>query len=174
MILHRFTAVASAVLALAGTQASRGPAAANGTASQVAAPTASRAPPGPATGMLTVHRADDGLFHLIATINGAPVRFVVDTGADVVVLTREDAARAGVDPSGGSFDGEVRTAAGPAAMAWTSLAHVSVAGRDFTRVDAAVPRAALPASLLGQNVLTRLGVVILDGDTLRITRAVRL
>lgn len=49
---------------------------------------------------LRVRRGDDLSFHLIARINHIAVRMLVDTGANITVLTREDAARVGI-PSGG-------------------------------------------------------------------------
>ena len=38
-----------------------------------------------------ITRSADGLFYVTAIVNGAPVRFVVDTGSTIVVLTPEDA-----------------------------------------------------------------------------------
>ncbi len=50
---------------------------------------------------LRVRRGDDLSFHLIARINQVSVRMLVDTGANITVLTRDDAARVGL-PAGGS------------------------------------------------------------------------
>jgi clan AA aspartic protease (TIGR02281 family) len=50
---------------------------------------------------LRVRRGDDLSFHLIASINKVSVRMLVDTGANITVLSRDDAARAGL-PSGDS------------------------------------------------------------------------
>jgi len=109
-------------------------------------------------------KADDGLFYVTAEVNGAPVRFVVDTGANVVVLTRADAARAGVAPS--RHGPHLQTAAGASAMRWATLGNVRVAGQHFTDTRAAVVDAGLKTSLLGQNLLARLGSVTLRGDRL--------
>lgn len=50
---------------------------------------------------LRVKRGDDLSFRLIGRINHIPVRMLVDTGANLTVLTRDDAARAGIPTSAG-------------------------------------------------------------------------
>lgn len=49
-------------------------------------------------GEIVLPRGRDGHYYLTAEINGAAVRFVVDTGASDIVLTKADAARIGIDP----------------------------------------------------------------------------
>ena len=115
-----------------------------------------------------VARAPDGLFYVRARVNGRPIRFLVDTGASVVVLTAADAAAAGVAPQPEHFAARMQTAAGNAAMAWTDLDAVQVAGREVRGVKAAVMRDGLAVSLLGQNMLTRLGSVRIEGDELEL------
>ena len=48
---------------------------------------------GMAGGEKVVTRSADGLFYLSAVVNGVVVRFLVDTGATIIVLTAADAAR---------------------------------------------------------------------------------
>jgi len=43
-----------------------------------------------------LRRGPDGHFYADAQVNGTTIRFLVDTGASLVVLTREDAQRAGI------------------------------------------------------------------------------
>jgi hypothetical protein len=51
----------------------------------------------PSSSHTLVYRADPrGHFNLTATVNGAPVRFVLDTGASLVALTLDDARAAGI------------------------------------------------------------------------------
>jgi clan AA aspartic protease (TIGR02281 family) len=56
--------------------------------------------------MLSVGRSSDLSFHVEMIVRGKPVRALVDTGANITVLTAEDAARIGVPPglSVGSTD----------------------------------------------------------------------
>src|SRR5690606_33596066 len=101
-------------------------------------------------------RAPDGHFWAEAMVNGKPVRALVDTGASVVALTREDALRLGLDLRPEDFDQWVGAAGGPARAARIQLAHVSVAGARVERVEAMVIEDGLPASLLGMSYLGRL------------------
>jgi aspartyl protease family protein len=111
-----------------------------------------------------VWRASDGLFYVDATVNGAPVRFLVDTGATTVVLTPEDAHRAGIMPEDTHFNVKADTANGGAAMAWVTLDHVNVAGTSAQGLRAAVAGTGLGVSLLGQSWLSQLDSVTIEGD----------
>ena len=68
-------------------------------------PPSTTAPPAltilrPSSSRTLVYRADRrGHFSLTATVSGAPTRFVVDTGASLVVLTLDDARAAGIGRS---------------------------------------------------------------------------
>lgn len=114
---------------------------------------AAAAPPPPAE---LIVRAPDGHFWAEAMVNGQPVRALVDTGASVVALTREDALRLGLELGPEDFDQWVGAAGGPARAARIQLAHVSVAGARVERVEAMVIEDGLPASLLGMSYLGRL------------------
>lgn len=130
--------------------------------------TTTSAPAVPSLRAVEYERASDGLFYVTGLVNGHTVRFLVDTGASVVMLTRKDAAAVGVDIKRGAFQSRVRTANGASSMAWTTLPHIDVAGHRLSDIDAAVPQNGLPVSLLGQNVLRQLGPVTIDGDRLRV------
>ncbi len=117
-------------------------------------------------------RAPDGLFYMTGRVNGRSIRFLVDTGASVVMLTREDAAALNVVPAPDALRSRLRTANGASAMAWTTLRNIDVAGRRVAKIDAAVPESGLPVSLLGQNLLRELGIVTIEGDSLRVHGAV--
>ncbi|CAN5288375.1 hypothetical protein BH11PSE5_BH11PSE5_10760 [soil metagenome] len=113
-------------------------------------------------------KSPDGLFYVSAKVRGVPVRFLVDTGANIVVLTPEDARRIGVTPgSGGGSD--IETAGGSSRIDRITLDRVSIAGRDLDGVDAAVMHDGLKVSLLGQNLLSKLGPVTITGDELTLS-----
>ena len=61
---------------------------------------------------MEVPRSADGHYYLTMEVNGAPIRFVVDTGATELVLSRADAERAGIDTGGLIYSGRAFTANG--------------------------------------------------------------
>ena len=109
-------------------------------------------------------RADDGLFYVDAMINGASVRLVVDTGASMIVLTAADAKRVGISPDSADFTQTADTAAGKSSMAHVTLAQMRVGQTAAASVPAVVAREGLGTSLLGQNWLSRVGSVTIEGD----------
>ena len=113
-----------------------------------------------------ISRAKDGLFYVTAMVNGAPVRFLVDTGASVVVLTPEDARRAGFTLAPAAFTRLASTANGKTAMARVRLNEVIVAGTRIEAIDAAVVEQGLHVSLLGQSMLSRLNSVTIRADSM--------
>jgi aspartyl protease family protein len=103
-----------------------------------------------------VAKAADGHFWARADVDGADVRFLVDTGASVVMLTPADAERLGVDPKELRYTRPVATAAGDQRGAAVMLDHVAIAGARVDHVEAMVIPKGLPASLLGMSYLGRL------------------
>jgi aspartyl protease family protein len=124
-------------------------------------------PPAPERPMVQdVGRGADGLFYVTARVNGRSLRFLVDTGASVVVLTAADAQAVGVVLEDKHYDGQVETVGGKTAMAWTTLDHVHVAGHDIRKLKAVVVRSGLGVSLMGQNMLAELDSVTFAADRL--------
>ena len=117
---------------------------------------------------IKIAKSPDGLFYVTALVNGTPVRFLVDTGANLVVLTPSDARRVGVEPSSATMSGNIDTAAGMSRMDRLRLERVSLASREATNVDAAVMRGGLKVSLLGVNMLSKLGVITISGDEIAV------
>lgn len=103
-----------------------------------------------------VVRAADGHYWAEAVIDGRAVRVLVDTGASVVALTREDALRLGLKLTSEDFRSTVHTASGPGRAARVTLSSVSVAGARVDRVEAMVVEKGLAQSLLGMSYLGRL------------------
>ncbi|CAN7396763.1 retropepsin-like aspartic protease family protein [Brevundimonas sp. LjRoot202] len=103
-----------------------------------------------------VLKAADGHYWADALIEGRAVRVMVDTGASVVALTRDDAARLGLRLEPADFSATVVTASGPVRAAAVELQAVAVAGARVDRVEALVVEAGLPHSLLGMSYLGRL------------------
>jgi aspartyl protease family protein len=111
----------------------------------------------PASGQAAqIARSPDGHYWAQADIEGRAVRMLVDTGASLVALTREDALRLGLRLTPADFTQTVETASGPVMAAAIELDHVAVAGARVENVRALVVEEGLPHSLLGMSYLGRL------------------
>ncbi len=110
-----------------------------------------------------LRREPDGHFYADAQVNGATVRFMVDTGASMVVLTEADAQRAGIQlPSERALAMGV---GGPVEITPVTVDRIAIGGIEARGVQAAVAEQ-LPVSLLGQSYLQRLGSVEIRGDVM--------
>lgn len=109
-----------------------------------------------ASGAAQVLKAADGHYWAEAEIDGRAVRVLVDTGASVVALTREDALRLGLHLNSDDFTRSVQTASGPARAAAVELKSVAIAGAEVRQVQALVVENGLKQSLLGMSYLGRL------------------
>ena len=110
------------------------------------------------TGTLSsVTIAADGNGHFTAEgqVNGAHVRFLVDTGATLVTLSAPEAKRLGIDYKRGQ-QAVSQTANGQVLVYRVRLAAVSVGGMTIRDVDAVVNDApGMDVSLLGMSFLNR-------------------
>jgi aspartyl protease family protein len=92
-----------------------------------------------------------------AYVNDRPATFMADTGATLVVLTYEDAARLGLSPQSLDFSARVETANGVSHVAPVTLDRVRVDDITVRDVEAVVAeRGALATNLLGMSFLGRL------------------
>lgn len=103
-----------------------------------------------------VLKAADGHYWAEANIEGRAIHVLVDTGASVVALTREDASRLGLKLAPEDFTRTVQTASGPARAAAVTLKSIAVAGAEVEDVQALVVENGLSQSLLGMSFLGRL------------------
>ena len=122
------------------------------------------------TGSVTLPRARDGHYYLTATINGTPLRFVVDTGATDMVLTRADAEAAGLSPDNLNYLGRASTANGEVRTAYVRLDEVELGGVRDTDVPAVVNEGEMRQSLLGMGYLQRWGRIEITNGELILTR----
>jgi aspartyl protease family protein len=112
---------------------------------------------------MVLRRDASGQFHISARVNGLDTRFLVDTGADVVALTPDDAAAIGINPAESDFQPIMRTASGVGYGAPVTIERIELGETTFRNVEGVVVRD-LGVSLLGQSVLRRLARVELRGD----------
>jgi aspartyl protease family protein len=111
----------------------------------------------------------NGHFVTVGSINGASVRFLVDTGATMVSMSVEDARRAGVNYLAGEH-GYSQTANGVAPIYKVKLAKVTLGDITLQDIDGVVhENSALPVVLLGMSFLGRLEMRR-SGESLTLTR----
>jgi aspartyl protease family protein len=123
-----------------------------------------------AADVVELRRGADGHFHADMEVNGAPIRFMVDTGASDVVLSMRDARAAGIDPAELNFAGRARTANGLVPIARVTLGDVALGDIRDVNVGASVGAGDLDVSLLGMSYLDRYGSIRIEGDSMILAR----
>jgi aspartyl protease family protein len=119
---------------------------------------------------IELRRGSDGHFHATLEVNGQPVRFMVDTGASGVVLSRRDAEKIGLDPGDLAYLGTAQTANGRVATAGVRLGLVRLGTFTDTNVPASVTEGGLDTSLLGMSYLDRFANIAIARDVMTLTR----
>ena len=115
---------------------------------------------------MTLTAQPDGMYYVRALVNNTPIKFIIDTGSDDIVLTRKDAQRAGVDVSKLQYSEDYDAATGSGVEADTTVNRLSVGPATFSNVDVSVSEDSNGASLLGMTFLHRLKSVEMSGDHL--------
>nr|WP_254899260.1 TIGR02281 family clan AA aspartic protease [Thalassococcus arenae] len=121
-------------------------------------------------GRIALPRAPDGHYYATLDINGSPTRFVVDTGATAMVLTLDDARRAGLQESDLAFFSEAMTANGPVKTAPVRLDSVTFGPFEDRGVRAFVNSGEMDQSLLGMTYLQHFGRVTITGGEMVLER----
>jgi aspartyl protease family protein len=146
---------------LAHTQASQPPVEAAPAPGPAAAPPSAQ-PVGNGLASVTLNRASDSHFYADVQVNGATIRFLVDTGATGIVLTAADAQRAGI--GGGDYNAVGKGAGGEVRMMPTTATRLALGPLNADNVPVMVAKEGLSVSLLGQSYLSRIGSVTISGD----------
>ena len=119
---------------------------------------------------IEIPRAPDGHYYLTAEVNGVALRLVVDTGASQIVLSQQDARRAGIDTASLVYTGRAVTANGTVRTAPVRLDRVEVGPIRDTNVRAVVNGGEMAGSLLGMAYLQRFSRVEITGARLVLER----
>jgi aspartyl protease family protein len=150
-----FAAAAAGLLALrdtltksTGHEASAAPASATAVIAPADAPAGGRT--------ASLRKEADGHYYTTAYVNGMPIRFVVDTGATVVALTKRDAQRIGLNLDALPKNAEVSTAHGKVKVAPAMLDTIKIDRVEVGHVQAVVIDEGLDQSLLGMSFLNAL------------------
>jgi aspartyl protease family protein len=125
---------------------------------------------GPVSDRQSVTLAADSAGHFISegSINGIPIRFVVDTGASSIALPGADARRMGIDYRKGRR-GMSQTANGPVPIYVVKLETVRLGSIELSGVEAIVIEQGLEVALLGMSFLNRVEMKQ-EGSTLTLLR----
>jgi aspartyl protease family protein len=112
----------------------------------------------------------DGRGHFFAEglVNGVPLRFLVDTGASMVMLPADDARRLGIDYLGAPKT-RVQTAAGPISAYLVTLDRVKVGAIELNGIDGIVVDQGGQMPLLGMSFLNRVEMRR-NGDSMTLIR----
>jgi aspartyl protease family protein len=113
---------------------------------------------------MVLTQGEGGGFYVIGKVNGAPVRFVIDTGASDIVLTPDDARRAGADMAALDYRHSYETANGVGAGAPFIAEHFEVGAIKARDVPMSVNGTPMSASLLGGVFLRELDSYEVKGN----------
>lgn len=116
---------------------------------------------------LVIDRDSGGHFTLTAQINGQNADFLIDTGADAIAITVDEAQRLGLQVDPANFEPLMQTASGTGYGTIIEVEELSVAGTEFRNMKVVVLDG-LETNLLGQPALRQLGKVELHGDRMTI------
>lgn len=105
---------------------------------------------------MVINGTEDGDFTVWGEANGARIRFTVDTGASSIVLSPEDARRAGIDLASLNFNRPTETANGVGYGAAATLSELKVGSVTLTDVPVEVNQTGMHTSLLGMTFLHRM------------------
>jgi aspartyl protease family protein len=112
---------------------------------------------------IVLEREPNGHFYADAQVNNMTIRFVVDTGATGIALTRDDARRAGLAVSAGMFEVVAEGASGDVKGEWVTLDSVKLGQQEAKQVPAVILDGG-QQSLLGQSFLQQFSSVEIKGD----------
>lgn len=105
---------------------------------------------------IVLYENDIGFFESNGVVNGRSIRFLVDTGANLVVFNSRDAVRLGLDYRRG-VKGWATTASGRAPMYTMNVDNISLGGIELKGIRAGIIEGGFPEiPLLGMTFLSRL------------------
>ncbi|WP_163881244.1 TIGR02281 family clan AA aspartic protease [Rhizobium laguerreae] len=117
---------------------------------------------------IILHKLLNGHFKADVAVNGQTVEMLVDTGASMVALSREDAERIGIDLSRLTYSMTIMTANGRGRAAPVTLHQVAIGPIVRNNVAASVAEdGRLDQSLLGMSFLETLSSLQMQTDELR-------
>ncbi len=136
---------------------------ANATAKDASASSDDQESLNPLDRSIELTRNSNGYFYADVQINGAPVHMVVDTGATVIALSRNDAQMARIPTEIGMNDVVGEGASGAVKGEQVVLDRVTLGDKTVEQVPAVILSNG-GQSLLGQSFLSKFSSVHIEGD----------
>jgi aspartyl protease family protein len=122
-------------------------------------------------GTVTIPRGWQGHFFTDGDVAGKSLRFLVDTGATTVALSKAQARFVGVDVDHLVYDRPMQTASGSIMAANVTLPRLRIGDIQLLAVRATVMDTPSDVALLGQSFLGRIDQVSIAGDTMTLTKS---
>jgi aspartyl protease family protein len=118
-------------------------------------------------GETVIPMASDGHFWADALVNGAEVRFLIDTGATMTGMSKDAARDAGINPDPGEMPLQLTTANGTIAATVGRASELSFGSITASNLAVAIPRDLDDdTNVIGMNLLSQLESWRLEGDRL--------
>lgn len=118
---------------------------------------------------IVLTRAQDGHYYAPGNVDGAALRFLVDTGATVVALTEDDAEMLGHYLHPGELTVVGRGVSGAVQGKAITIKRLSVGDISAENVPAVIIPEGLPVSLLGQSFLSKIAHVTISDNRMTLT-----
>ncbi len=118
-------------------------------------------------GETIIPMSSDGHFWADATVNGAEVRFLIDTGASLTGMSQDAAEAAGIEPDPGEMPLTLTTANGTITATVGRAGELSFGSITARNLAVAVPRDLDDdTNVIGMNLLSQLESWRVEGDRL--------
>ena len=117
-------------------------------------------------GEVRIPMSRDGHFWAQVSLNGAPRRMLIDSGATVTALSEATAAQAGVGPDAASLPVMIRTANGMVAARAGTVDRLSFGALEARGLKVVITPSLGGIDVLGMNFLTELASWRVEGRTL--------
>jgi aspartyl protease family protein len=113
-----------------------------------------------------IQLARDGHFWIAGTVDGVPLRFLVDTGATLSAISPQTAAKAGIEPQGMRPPVVLTTANGTTTAQVVTIQELRIGNAVARNLDAVIAPGIGNINVLGMNFLSRLASWRVEGKTL--------
>lgn len=111
----------------------------------------------------------DGHFRITAYINQKPLRMLVDTGASMMAISRNDAKRLGFNHLDRDFKNQGSSASGKINFVEIKIPALRLGDKTFYNVPTAVLNIQEGTPLLGMNILSQIRKIEISKEKLTLT-----